>query len=110
MPYTPKELETMRGKLKKTERELSRAVQGLATTPEFGNDVDDFAEEAEEADALGVNLGVESVVKNRLERVREALRKLDEGRFGSCEKCGRDIGCDLLSENPESELCRACKS
>lgn len=110
MAYTKQELSEFRAKLEALERELAGAVSGLASTPEFGDDVEDSAEEAEEAEALGVNLGVENVVKNRLERVREAIRKIDEGTFGVCERCGRDIGKDLLSLNPESELCRSCKS
>lgn len=110
MAYTKQELSEFKAKLEALERELAGAVVGLAATPEFGSDVDDSAEEAEEAEALGVNLGVENVVKNRLERVREALRKLGEGRYGSCERCGRDIGKELLSINPESELCQACKT
>ena len=38
-----------------------------------------------------------------------ALRKLDEGTFGICERCEEPIGKKRLEARPETTLCIQCK-
>jgi DnaK suppressor protein len=45
-----------------------------------------------------------------LEDVDRALRRLDEGLYGICITCGREIGEDRLAIRPESVYCVECKS
>jgi DnaK suppressor protein len=79
----------------------------LHTDLEFG---DGFADAAavtsERTEALGL---LDSVMKN-LEDVDRALRRLDEGLYGICITCGREIGEDRLAIRPESVYCVECKS
>jgi DnaK suppressor protein len=37
------------------------------------------------------------------------LEKLDEGNFGVCEKCGREISEERLKVRPMAVLCIRCK-
>lgn len=49
--------------------------------------------------------------KNRLllQKVRQALKKIDTGRFGICDRCGATIGAGRLDAVPYAELCLDCK-
>jgi DnaK suppressor protein len=44
----------------------------------------------------------------RLQRIDQALRFIENGRYGVCVKCGEDIGESRLSVVPESVLCVKC--
>jgi DnaK suppressor protein len=38
-----------------------------------------------------------------------ALKRIEEGSYGSCENCGRQIGVDRLEAMPWATLCIDCK-
>jgi DnaK suppressor protein len=60
----------------------------------------------EEATRGGENLDDK---KNDTMRELEAvLERIEAGRFGICEKCGRSIEDERLSANPTLTLCSAC--
>ncbi|MFI5066084.1 MAG: TraR/DksA family transcriptional regulator [Streptosporangiales bacterium] len=40
----------------------------------------------------------------------EALARLREGRYGTCENCGRPIGAGRLAARPAARTCIACAS
>jgi len=40
-----------------------------------------------------------------LQQVRDALRRIDDGTFGTCEICGGPIGSDRLRALPWARLC-----
>jgi DnaK suppressor protein len=44
----------------------------------------------------------------RLQRIDQALRFIEKGRYGVCVKCGEDISESRLSVVPESVLCVKC--
>lgn len=46
----------------------------------------------------------------RLRQVRAALKNLDEGDYGLCNKCGEPIVLKRLEVYPESPLCLDCQS
>jgi DnaK suppressor protein len=45
-----------------------------------------------------------------LEDIDEALRNIDKGSYGMCERCGEPIARDRLEAVPYARLCLACKS
>lgn len=49
-------------------------------------------------------------LRQRLERVRRALARIDEPDFGACESCGEPIGFDRLEFEPETGRCVRCAS
>ncbi len=51
---------------------------------------------------------VEQLHKHRGEIVA-ALARLEEGTYGKCENCGRDIPFERLEARPTATLCVACK-
>jgi DnaK suppressor protein len=44
-----------------------------------------------------------------LKKIDEALRRIEEGAFGACEKCEDDIEERRLLARPTTTLCVACK-
>ncbi len=53
-------------------------------------------------------------MKNRdrdiLWQLDEALRRIDAGTFGECERCGESIAEARLKANPSTTLCIDCKA
>jgi DnaK suppressor protein len=41
--------------------------------------------------------------------VTKALRRLDDGTYGKCERCGREIPIERLEAIPTASLCVSCK-
>jgi DnaK suppressor protein len=44
----------------------------------------------------------------KLRDVERALAKLDEGTYGTCDRCGRPIGAERLEAIPSAVRCIAC--
>lgn len=57
-----------------------------------------------EAEALAAQL------REALGRVQTALRKLDDGTYGTCARCGKPISPARLEAKPASEYCIDCAS
>jgi DnaK suppressor protein len=46
--------------------------------------------------------------KDRLAAIAGAERRLDDGSYGLCERCGREIGAERLAARPAAATCVAC--
>jgi DnaK suppressor protein len=44
-----------------------------------------------------------------LKKIDKTLAKIDEGEFGTCERCGEDISLKRLEARPVAQLCIRCK-
>lgn len=56
------------------------------------------------------NESVLETLEERLKEVTDALSKMDQGTFGKCEKCGRQIEEHKLEANPAAKTCMACSN
>ncbi|MEK7612018.1 MAG: TraR/DksA C4-type zinc finger protein [Patescibacteria group bacterium] len=106
---THDQLAELRKKLEEKEKELGKEITSLEETPDFGSDVDSFEEETNEAEGFSTNAGIGNAMGTRREDIAHALRKMSEGKYGMCEECGKAIDYELLTIDPESRLCKACK-
>ena len=52
------------------------------------------------------DLSILEQVEAELADVEHAIRRLEEGTYGTCEACGRPIGDDRLRAMPATRLCR----
>lgn len=66
-------------------------------------------EAADEVEAYSNLLPIEYSLEIRLKNVEEALEKISKGKYGNCEKCGKEIGEDRLELTPEAKFCTKCK-
>jgi len=62
-----------------------------------------------EAD-LKYNFRIRIREKKLIEKIRIALERIDNGTFGICEECGRDISIERLKARLVTTLCIECKT
>ena len=68
-----------------------------------------FADGAHTAAERGQAITIVRELRSSLMDVERALRKLDAGTYGVCERCGNLIGADRLEAIPWTRLCITCK-
>lgn len=73
----------------------------------FGESFADAA--AATAERTEVLVLVETL-KHQLDEVNVALDRIDNGKYGICENCSREISAARLEARPEATLCIDCKS
>jgi RNA polymerase-binding protein DksA len=49
--------------------------------------------------------GLEEGAQQTLQDIDDALKKIEDGSYGTCEVCGRPIGAERLSAIPWARLC-----
>lgn len=57
-----------------------------------------------------LGLSVSDIRKEELLRIDESLRKLDQGTYGICEKCGTEIDEERLRVEASAMHCLKCQS
>lgn len=101
------QLSTYRNRLLRRKEELSlrlRRIEGdLESTPT--NDDDDRAVEREDSEVLEALGGAGAA---ELKSIDAALKRIEEGRFGRCAKCGVQIAEERLKAVPHAALCMDC--
>lgn len=95
-------------KLISDEDRLEKDLKGL-TEGDFGHDVGDEEDKGVETEKIEDNEGVASEFSARLVDIDAALQKIEEGVYGTCENCHKEISEKLLRVAPESRLCETCK-
>ena len=75
---------------------------------DFGSDVD-MDEETDEAESFGEKVAIGQNHRERIAEIESALKKINEGGYGVCEKCGGKIEEEVLGASPESKFCKNCK-
>lgn len=102
-------LNSIKAKLEKEKKTIESEIKSLAVPLEFGNDIDHGDEETDETEQFANQLGLQQVLRNKLENINETLRKIEQGKYGICESCGKKISWILLRIYPVSRLCQKCK-
>lgn len=70
----------------------------------------------DEHDPEGATIGFEraqltallAAARERIAEVDDALRRVDSGAYGVCERCGRPIAPERLAVRPFARLCITC--
>jgi len=74
--------------------------------PKFDGNIEEAADEVEEYSS---RLPVEFSLETRLRDVNLALEKLAQGKYGKCDKCGKDIEEKRLEIHPAARFCMKCQ-
>ena len=69
---------------------------------------DDAAERVTERENDQVLERLDAVTRKEVEAIRGALGRIERGRYGVCESCGRPIGSVRLQAMPTATLCVSC--
>jgi len=92
--------------------DLAAEAEALAAEREPGDT--QFDEESGEGDTLNVererDLALSASATQAVEDIDRALRRMDTGRYGICERCGKKITVARLEALPFAALCIECKS
>lgn len=101
-----KESENLLSQLKNLGRKNPDVLDDWETTKK--EDVADSAEEGDVADNIEQFENNNAVLENletRLHEVNKALNKIEDGSYGKCEVCSKDIEEDRLEANPAASTC-----
>ena len=100
-------LERERASLRKDIESLAAENQAQQDDYGVGNHV---ADDATEVFTRERNLALRNNAQDLLAQVNAALRRLDEGRYGICARCGQEIAPDRLEALPYAIYCITCQS
>ncbi len=112
---TPKTEAKIENKKQKRERLLSeRELADLELTrlrdqmkTEIEHDTDEGDPDVYEREKL---LAVIRTLEDKVESIDHALKALETGHYGTCERCGNEIGAERLKALPGATLCVKCKA
>ena len=88
-------------------KEAGRTVEGMGSIPEAFPDPTDRA--ALEADR-NFELRIRDRERKLIGKIRDALARIEEGTFGTCEECGEPIFEARLEARPVTTQCIECKT
>ena len=55
------------------------------------------------------NAALIAVLERKLQDIDSALRSIDKGNYGTCERCGKPIELERLEVKPDATLCLSCQ-
>jgi len=119
-----KTLEELKGKLEKEKIKIEEELKKFATKdeklagdwdtrfPKFdgasgSSNLETAADEVEEYASL---LPLEYALEVKLKNINSSLNKMKSGKYGICEKCGKEIPIERLKIYPEASFCLKCKA
>ena len=73
---------------------------------QYGDEEDDNVKEIE---AITVNRPLEMGLESELRDITKALKRLDQGSYGTCKYCDKPIDTRRLLARPTSSSCVTCK-
>ncbi len=94
--------EEMRALLEEAEKTVSEMT---ADTTSFPDPNDRATQESDRT----FELRIRDRERRLLNKIREALERIDDGTFGTCEMCGEQISEARLKARPVTTLCIDCK-
>lgn len=104
-------LETERAQLQKQQDELDSAAfedTQSEASGEVGMD-QDFADAGTATFDRERDLSIRNNIQDLIAQMTRAIARIDEGSYGTCERCGRPIDAARLKALPHALLCMDCK-
>ena len=77
---------------------------------QYAGDVYDRGEESSVDAQAEINAAVLNSHANEIQRIRNALQRIEEGIYGNCRDCGEPIGAARLDANPFADRCINCQT
>ena len=95
---------TLRASLEEERGQLQAQLAELDDDSDLSYD-ENFADSAQVAGQQGANRALSGQLGENLAEVERALAKMDEGTYGQCEACGKDIAEPRLEAMPATRFC-----
>ena len=79
--------------------------------PSYGSDSgsSNLEKAADEVEEYATLLPIEYSLELKLKDINLALEKIKKGKYGICDKCGKEINEERLKVNPGAKFCINCK-
>lgn len=104
-------LEDELGDLQRRQAELEESSFD-ATQSEISGEVgldDDFADAGTATFERERDLSIRNNIRDLIDQMKRAVARIDDGTYGTCERCGRPIDAARLKALPHALLCMDCK-
>jgi len=107
---TKEDIEKFKDKLLKEKLQILSDVLGeeLALKYFFSQVEGDIADRAQDLYENQVLASLSGLQRETIDKINEALRRIEEGTYGKCANCGADIEIERLEAIPYAILCSAC--
>jgi RNA polymerase-binding protein DksA len=112
------ELEDIRRRLESERSELEQRIEEIEAnvfektqsdlTGEAGFD-EDFADAGTATFDRERELSIQNNIRDIIEQINRAIARIDQGSYGTCERCGKPIDASRLKALPHALLCMDCK-
>ncbi|HIV58069.1 MAG TPA: TraR/DksA family transcriptional regulator [Candidatus Stackebrandtia faecavium] len=105
--------EALQARLLELRDEYAEAVDGISEmqkerlSDSAGDDQVDSGSKTVEREQ---EISLANSIRDRMIQVERALERLEEGDYGTCERCGTPIPAARLAAFPSATLCVNCKS
>ena len=97
--------------LKEREQIIGEVKQIRESSQEMGQDgIQDIGDEAANIYNKQILLSLNENERSRLQEVDEALDRIANGTYGTCEECGGPIGLKRLEARSVAKYCLPCKA
>jgi DnaK suppressor protein len=105
-------IEEVKNKLLKEKEEVELLLNEINFELEKVKESDEFeaSDIAEKYEEKSDFYSKKEILEKRLENIKKALQKIENGTYGICIKCNNPIEEARLKIDPTTELCRKCVS
>lgn len=76
--------------------------------PDFGIRTADLSQEEDQIEEYSADLPIEYALETKLQKIKNALERIQKGTYGTCQNCKKKITIERLEAEPEAELCIKC--
>jgi DnaK suppressor protein len=102
------ELEGELSELQSRQDELEKEAERQSDLREAGVN-DDFADAGTATFDRERDFSIRNNIRDLIDQITRALRRVEDGSYGSCERCGKPIDAARLKALPHALLCMDCK-
>ncbi len=100
-------------KLETEKEEIEKEIKNIADGGEISNHIsvkypqlgDTEEDNAEEVETYMENLDIEGYLEDILKNINSAFTRIEQGNYGTCQKCGKEIDKARLDAYPAATLC-----
>jgi len=89
---------------------ISKESQTVEELADSGVMVPDRVDQAAKEAGIAFALRIRDREMRLINKIREALDRIEEGTFGICDACGEEIALKRLKARPVTTYCITCKS
>lgn len=84
-------------------QQIEEEIEKIKNSNEFESS--DISEQFEEKQDLHIK---KDILSKKLDNIKRALKKIEDGTYGICIKCNKPIEEERLKLDPLIEICRSC--